>query len=367
MRNLLESTDVPLRLIYVDIASPAFLARELEAEAKKNRCIEVLRFDRFVSRQVARIKALRRVTTKFVVFVDNNMLFQRGWLESLIKAHKETGAEVVSPLIVTQGGDLHFSAGLVVRKKIGSKGGKSMVHRPHQQPGIGRAQNLRDVSPKRVDIDFAESHCCLALTQSMKEGGILNPKMRNAQTIASASYILKFRKKKQLVLDPSAVVSIVPIGFGYDLPWIANSYMKLGWLVGSYLRFEALIGEGPGTDGNLSLSWHSGHLRYLLLSMLEDNRLARQDFIAPGEIPQYIRGYDHPLPENADEVIAQQILPTLRAAYPDACRRLAPWLNNTPPKLRAWHQLSRPVYKLANRPRTNPIAPVFPRLSSNES
>ena len=79
----------------------------------------------------------------------------------------------------------------------------------------------------------------------MRLPGVMVAEMHNAQTMAYASYLLKTRYKKRLVLEPSSVVQIVPIGFGYDLPWLCRSYMRLDWLFGSYSRLEKLMGKGP--------------------------------------------------------------------------------------------------------------------------
>ena len=130
------------------------------------------------------------------------MLCQQSWLENLLRAQRETGADIVSPIIVTRGGDIHFSAGRVVRKRMNRWSLRRQVIRPHQQPGVGTASNLAIARPHRVDIDFAESHCCLALTESLRLPGILEEAMHNAHTTAYASYKLKFQHGKRLVLEP---------------------------------------------------------------------------------------------------------------------------------------------------------------------
>ncbi len=275
VENIYASTDIPFKLIFADIASPPSVKSYLEDQSSRRSNFIHLRFDDFISRQSARLEALKLVDSQFVVFIDNNMLCEPGWLENILSAQKETSAAIVSPLILTRGGEIHFSAGLVVREDMGRFWKKPRVKRPHHQPGIPRLSNIDEVQPTRIDIDFAESHCSLIQTECLHLPGVFVEEMHNAQTVAYASYCLKFNHGKRLVLEPSSVVSIVPIGFGYDLPWVCSCYMDLKLLKGSYRRFEALIGKGPGTDVNKALEWHAKHFKYLLLSMLEGNRLYR--------------------------------------------------------------------------------------------
>ena len=73
-----------------------------------------------------------------------------------------------------------------------------------------------------------ESHCCLALTGSMRLPGIMAVEMHSAQTVACASHSLKFKFRKRLVLEPASVVEMLPIGFGYDLPGDAPERIRAG-------------------------------------------------------------------------------------------------------------------------------------------
>lgn len=332
VQNLYATTDVPFRLIFADIGSPQPVQDYLEGEAATRPGFTHLRFNNFRSRQRARIEAMALVETPFVVLVDNNMLFDRGWLENLLQAQQETGADIVSPLIVTQGGDIHFSAGRVVRERKSRWSLRRQVIRPHQQPGVKPASNLSDARLRRFDIDFAESHCCLALTESLRLPGVLEEAMHNAHTTAYASYMLKFKYGKRLVLEPSSVVSMAPICFGYDLPWVCSCYMDIDLLYQAYRRLEGLIGKGPGTDLNLSLEWHAHHFKFLLLSLLEGNRLERQDLMDMAEVPDYIRGYDHSLPDDTDQRLRNGVLPYIKANAPDLLDLARLWLGEQPPR-----------------------------------
>lgn len=326
LESLYASTSSPIRVIFADIASPPAVGRYLADLAARRDDFVHLRCADFGSRQSARIKALELVDTPFVVLLDNNMICAPGWLESLLHARAETGAAMVSPIIVTQGGRVHFSAGSVVRKRTRFVGPKRVV-RPHAQAGAPVRSMLAAGQPRRIEIDFAESHCCLASTEDMRLPGVLEEQMHNAHTTCFASYMLKHAFGRSLILEPAAVASIVPIGFGYDLPWMCRCYMRPDLLASSYRLLEGLIGRGPGTDAKPGFAWHAKHLKYLLLTMLEGDRFARQDLLALDEVPEYLDGYDLPLPPDADEVIRREILPRVQQRYPDLIEPLAQWLR----------------------------------------
>src|SRR5262249_14541424 len=148
-------------------------------------------FDRLISRQQARIEALRAIDTPYVVLLDNNMMCSPGWLEKLLAARTQTGASMVSPIIVTHGGRVHFSGGFVVRRHGIPWWREGGVYRPHQQKAVPERAMLRDTKPRRVEIDFTESHCCLATTADLHLPEVFDERMHNAHTTCYASYRLK--------------------------------------------------------------------------------------------------------------------------------------------------------------------------------
>lgn len=330
LETLYANTVVRFGLIYADIASPPPVASYLRDFAATHTGFTHLRFDDLVSRQTARRRALELVTSPFVVLLDNNMLCAPGWLENLLQARAETGASLVSPIIVSQGGRIHFSGGKVVRKRRYFVG-PHRVLRPQDQAGAPVLSYVSEAQPRRVEIDFAESHCCLVATEDLRLPGVLEEQTCNAHTTCYASYRLKHSYGKRLILEPSAVASILPIGFGYDLAWICGCYMRPDLLARSYRLVASLIGVGPGTDARSGFEWHAKHLKYLLLTMLEGTRFDRQDLLALDEIPVSVRGYDLPLPPEADGRIRDLLLPRVAGRFPDFVEPLMYWLGPNPP------------------------------------
>ena len=98
LKRLLEFTDTPFRLIYVDGNSPGRIEREIR-RLMRGSGGTLIRTDEFVRPTYARNLAFRQVTTRYTVFLDNDVLVTPAWLESLVQAAEDTGAAYVSPII----------------------------------------------------------------------------------------------------------------------------------------------------------------------------------------------------------------------------------------------------------------------------
>jgi hypothetical protein len=323
IESLSISTGVPFRLVVVDVASPASVQRYLEAEAHARSDLIHVRIDELVSRQTARLLVRDLIRTPYTVLVDNNMLFRSGWLEALLVCVKETGAAMVSPVIVTQGGHIHFSGGFVVPHD-------GVTVRPHAQKGGPVNAQIESAQLKRLDIDFAESHCCLARTECLLRQDVMMEAMHNAQTLCYAAYLLKHRYGERIVIEPEAIVALLPISFGYDIPWMCESYMDRELLRGSYEHLTALIGEGPSQNPETGFEWHAMHFKYLLLTMLENDRLNRSDLLRTEEVPGFVTGYDRPLPKDHMRQINDRILPYVRQHHANLLPQMAQWLDLAP-------------------------------------
>src|SRR5882672_847810 len=113
LRSLVTHTAPPYRLVYVDAGSPAAIRNEIAALASEHG-FSVIRIDGPLSPNRARNIGLDAATGEFVVFVDNDVLFTPDWLPPLLDCAKETGAALVSPLILSGEGNeglIHFGGG----------------------------------------------------------------------------------------------------------------------------------------------------------------------------------------------------------------------------------------------------------------
>jgi len=88
----------PFELIYVDGGSPRAVSRWLD-QAATQYGFRLLRSKQYLMPNQARNIGLAEVKTKYVVFIDNDVIVWPGWLESLIECAEETGAWIVGPVV----------------------------------------------------------------------------------------------------------------------------------------------------------------------------------------------------------------------------------------------------------------------------
>jgi GT2 family glycosyltransferase len=107
LESLYGATDIPFDLIYVDNNSPETLRDYLTTQAREKgfRLVRSIGPEgsvsnhRYLSPNAARNFGLQYVTSRYVVFVDNDVIFAPGWLEALVDCAKETDATVVGSLV----------------------------------------------------------------------------------------------------------------------------------------------------------------------------------------------------------------------------------------------------------------------------
>lgn len=98
LESLYTHTRPPFELIYIDAGSPRRTARYLAAAADRYG-FRLVRTAYYMPPHSARRIGAANATTRYVVFVDNDVVFSDGWLDALVECAESTGADVVSPLI----------------------------------------------------------------------------------------------------------------------------------------------------------------------------------------------------------------------------------------------------------------------------
>ncbi|NNC87734.1 MAG: glycosyltransferase [Akkermansiaceae bacterium] len=321
LESLYEKTGTRFLVIYVDINSPPAARHYLEECAASREHFFHLRVDEFVSRQTARLLVLDMIPTRYTVFLDNNMLFSEGWLEALLRTAEAEEAAVVSPLIVMQGGNVHFSGSRL------SKTRKGKVRRMQTTREAPMSAPLESCRPEQQEIDFGESHCCLVETECFrgKAAELFLEDMHNAHSMAIPTHLLKHRDGHRMLITPESVVSILPIARGYDFPWLFESYNNLEMLRDSYACHQRVVGDGYGSS-LANLKWHRKHLLWLLWTMARDGNLENPGLIRSEEVPDHLAGYDKPLADGIYEEVQTTILPYLEAHHPEHVQALKMWI-----------------------------------------
>ena len=209
LESIYENTKIPFKLVYVDGGSPAKIQRYLEAKSR-DKGFQLIRTDYYLSPNHARNLGLAQVSTKYVVFMDNDVVVAPNWLSHLVQCAEETGATVVSPL-VCQGQSLHA--------EVHCAGGESAVLLENKDGGVRRrlhekiyqqgrkVEKLRD-SLVRQQTGLAEFHCMIVRSQFFESFGAFDEALMNTRehvdfciTVAEAG--------GTVYLEPSSVVTYI--------------------------------------------------------------------------------------------------------------------------------------------------------------
>lgn len=176
LEALYERSRHPFALIYVDGGSPRAVRREIEASASR-RGFTLIRTNGYLTPNQARNLALARVKSRYVVFLDNDVMIAPNAIEALVRCAEETGAAVVGP--VTCIGEpecevVHSAGGLAHIDE--QQGHRRLVHENHFEHA-----RLEDVRPelRRIPTELVEFHCVLIRTEMLARIGRLDEAILN--------------------------------------------------------------------------------------------------------------------------------------------------------------------------------------------
>ncbi|MUG92069.1 glycosyltransferase [Scytonema sp. UIC 10036] len=182
LESIYKDTNYPFDLVYVDCGSPSHIRRYLEEQAQQKQ-FKLIRSDYFLSPNRARNIGRREVKTKYIVFIDNDVVIKSGWLEKLVQCAEETGAGVVGPLtcigkpeheiIHNGGGKVRIVAETVDGKTVWRNKQKSYFN------GIPMA-DVRD-QLHRIKCDFVEMHCVLVRNELFDRVELLDERLLNTR------------------------------------------------------------------------------------------------------------------------------------------------------------------------------------------
>ncbi len=207
LESIYEHTDFPFELIYVDGNSPPKVQQYLEVKAQEKN-FRIIRTDYYLSPNHARNIGLSQVNTKYLVFVDNDVIFSPGWLQALVSCAEETNATVVGPLMCEKEPihqRVHFAGG-ESRVVIDIKGDRHLREKMYKQ-----GHQVTEIRPllRRIQTELAEFHCVLVRTEIFEQIGYLDEAMLNTKehldfcmTVAQAGGTVYF--------EPDALVTYVP-------------------------------------------------------------------------------------------------------------------------------------------------------------
>ncbi|BAY22417.1 putative glycosyl transferase [Calothrix sp. NIES-2100] len=222
LESIYEHTQYPFNLIYVDGNSPAHIRDYLAAQAKEKQ-FQLIRKDTYLYPNTARNIGLKEVTSKYVVFLDNDVVVSPNWLKLLVDCAQTTQATIVSPLLC-QGTPIH--------EEVHCAGGESGVRVEGDRRRIlekiyDQGRKVADVRPKlqQQQTGLAEFHCMLVRTEIFAQIGFLDEALLSTKEHVDLCMLVA-AAGGTVYLEPESVVTYVP---GPPLEWTDLHYYMLRW------------------------------------------------------------------------------------------------------------------------------------------
>ena len=226
LESIYANTNYPFKLIYVDGNSPKNISDYLKEKSLEQN-FKLIRTENYLSPNQARNIGLAEVDTEYVLFIDNDVYVEPGWLEKLINCAEETDATVVCPLVCIgqeRYSKIHLAGGEAqIILEVKNEQIKRKVHEKHYFVNRPVAE-VKDQLYRR-QCEFAEFHCMLVRTDIFQTIGQLDEKLLS--TREHVDFCLTVTNVgKTIYCEPDSVVTYVPAKsfVFYDLP-----YFELRW------------------------------------------------------------------------------------------------------------------------------------------
>lgn len=244
---LFAQTECPFDLVYIDGGSPTEIAEKLEATVRSHGHTYI-RHEHFLIPNDARNLGLSHVETEYVAFIDNDVVFESGWLTALVKCADETGAGLVTPTILVGPEQrmpdlsIHHAGGTL--KLVPSEEGEELYRRH----GFEHERYLSKKGElKRCETDSTEFHVVLARKAMLDEVGGLDPNLCGLSDEIDMAFSAKQGGWK-IYFEPASVVAYA---VGKRLTWRDIPYFCVRWREKSCLATERYFYDKWGLKPDL--------------------------------------------------------------------------------------------------------------------
>ncbi len=204
--SVLEHQPPSAELVYIDAGSPPLVRQFLEQRAVRHG-FRLVSTERFLSPNEARNAALAHAPSKYVAFVDNDVLVAPGWLDRLVDCAEATGAWIVGPLVCT---------GQPAGERIKTAGGALQIVEQDGQRLLragcryhGRSIAEVSASMCREPVGQVPFHAVLMRRDAFDEIGTFDERLLS--TAQHTDFCLRTRERGgEVYLEPRSTVTHVP-------------------------------------------------------------------------------------------------------------------------------------------------------------
>jgi glycosyltransferase involved in cell wall biosynthesis len=272
LERLYAVTQPPFRLVYVDGGSPRHIRDYLKTQAQKHG-FDLIRTDHYLSPNEARNLAARAVGTKYVVFIDNDVLVTPGWLDALVACAEETGAWVVGPLYCIGPPELetvHMAGG--VCHVLEEAGRRRLVDR-HRLVGK-RWADIR-ASVTREAVELVEFHCMLVRMEVFETVGPLDEDLLSVHEHLDLCMTIR-QAGGSIYFEPATAVTWMappPLAWS-DLPFFLRRWSEL-WNRASLEHFDQKWALNEDERRLVQLAWVTDYRQAALRLPVSTLRLRR--------------------------------------------------------------------------------------------
>jgi GT2 family glycosyltransferase len=245
LESILATTRQPFELIYIDAGSPRATRRWLVTQAVHRR-FELVRVECHLAPNEARNLGLARAHTRYVMFVDNDVVVAPGWLDAAVACAEATDAWAVCPVYCI--GEpahetVHTLGGVL---EVSGDPGRRVFRDAHFHDGEPLGQAL--VGCSRSPAGMVEFHALLVRRDVFDRIGTLDERL--LATPEQHDLCLRIWEAGGTVwLEPDSVVTYLnrPPRLS-DLPWFVLRWSS-AWCEASLQRFQTTWGlrsDGAG-------------------------------------------------------------------------------------------------------------------------
>jgi len=206
LESIYANTHCAFDLVCVDGGSPPEIRDYLKAQATE-RGFKLIRTDYILSPNEARNLAVSETDTEYVVFIDNDVTVDPGWLEKLVACADETGAWIVGPLymIGPPGTDvIHMAGGDM---GIREDKGRRVFHERHRLCNTLLTEHCDEI--RREPVDMVEFHAMLVRRDAFDTMGLLDEGLMSADEHADVCLLAR-KHGGEVYLEPASKVTYTP-------------------------------------------------------------------------------------------------------------------------------------------------------------